>query len=65
MKADKIYALAEDMNGRLWVGTMGMGLYYIDLNNPNMAHDVFSVGDSDLDLNNNVNYGLIAFIAAH
>lgn len=54
-KADKIYALTEDMNGRLWVGTMGMGLYYIDLNNPNMAHDVFSVGDSELDLNNNVN----------
>lgn len=30
----RVYSLAEDAHKRLWIGTMGMGLYYTDLNAP-------------------------------
>lgn len=55
INANRVYSLCEDKDGRLWIGTMGAGLYYVEIDNPYIVYDVYNVGDSKIDLNNNVN----------
>lgn len=53
--ADRVYSITEDDNSRLWIATMGSGLYYIDLNTSFKVSDILRTESGELNVNDGTN----------